>query len=85
MVTSWQKKLRYRGLRLLAYSLPLLLLSVTAASFIPRRAPQILAEGEVTGAKKSSGRFVLPAGVEGDVPVTLDFTVGSKASPGLEA
>ncbi len=70
---SWQKKLRYRGLRLLGFSLPLLLLSLLTASFIPRRPPQILAQGELSHEKKSSGRLVLPAIQDGDVPVTLSL------------
>ncbi len=68
---SWQKKLRYRALRLLGFSLPLMLLSLLTASFIPRRPPQILAQGELSHEKKSSGRLVLPAIQDGEVPVTL--------------
>jgi hypothetical protein len=67
----WQKKLRYRGFRLLGFSLPLLLLSLVAASFIPRRPPQTLASGDFPTQKKSSGRFLVPAAADGEIPVTL--------------
>jgi hypothetical protein len=80
--SSWQKKLRYRGFRLISLSLPILLLSLTAASFIPRRAPQILAEGKMSGPKQSLGRFVIPAGLEGDVPVTLALQWDRRPSAG---
>lgn len=68
---SWQKKLRYRGFRLLGFSLPVLLLSLVAASFIPRRPPLTLASGELPSQKKSSGRIVVPAASDGEIPVTL--------------
>jgi hypothetical protein len=68
---NWQKKLRYRGFRLLGFSLPILLLSLVAASFIPRRPPQTLASGELPSQKKSSGRLLIPAVSDGDIPVTL--------------
>ena len=70
---NWQKKLRYRGFRLLGFSLPLLLLSVFIASFVPRRPPQVLATGELDSQKKGSGRLVLPAMADGDIPVTLSL------------
>lgn len=68
---NWQKKLRYRGFRLLGFSLPILLLSLVAASFIPRRPPQTLASGELPSQKIRSGRLVIPAVSDGDIPVTL--------------
>jgi hypothetical protein len=68
---DWQKKLRYRGFRLLGFSLPLLLLSLVAASFIPRRPPQVLASGELSSQKKSTGQLIIPASPDGDSPITL--------------
>ncbi|HET9240784.1 MAG TPA: hypothetical protein VFO10_26200 [Oligoflexus sp.] len=68
---NWQKKLRYRGFRLLGFGLPLLLLSVVAASFIPRRPPQILASGELSSQKMGAGQLIIPAAPDGDIPITL--------------
>jgi hypothetical protein len=68
---SWQKKLRYRGFRLLGFGLPMLLLSLVAASFIPRRPPQLLASGELSSQKKGMGQLVIPVAPDGDIPITL--------------
>ncbi len=73
MSQDWQKKLRYRGFRLLGWSLPLLLLSLGSASLIPRRPPLILAEDDVSSSKKNSGLLTLPYGKETDLPLTLEL------------
>ncbi|WP_218109989.1 hypothetical protein [Oligoflexus tunisiensis] len=56
---------------MLGFSLPLLLLSLVAASFIPRRPPSVLAEGTMTGQNPGSGRLILPVTGGEDVPVSL--------------
>jgi hypothetical protein len=71
VTTSWQKNLKYRGFRLLGFSLPILLLSLVATSFVPRRAPAVLAEGKVTGKSSGSGRLILPVTGGEEVPVSL--------------
>lgn len=84
MSDTWQKKLRYRGFRMMGWSLPILLISLVAASLIPRRPSQILVEGDLPSQKKRTERFVLPAGVDGDVPVTLELLWTRRPPPGLK-
>lgn len=79
-VVGWQKKLRYRGFRLLGWSLPLLLVSVVAASLIPRRPPQILAEGDAHSGQTLAGHFVMPPG---DVPLNLELEWAARPPRGL--
>jgi len=82
VTSTWQKKLKYRGFRLLGFSLPFLMLSLLAASMIPRRPPVLLADGEIRSQKVSRGRFLLPVGMDGDIPITLALQWEQRPSVG---
>lgn len=71
---SWQKKLKFRGLRLIGWTLPVMLFSVFATSLVSHVPPKLLFERPWGDKKFISGRFESPkkGGTEVNVLLQLD-------------
>lgn len=77
--STWQQKLKFRGLRLIGWTLPLMLASLVASSMVPHVPPKVLLDrpwgeknfisGRVDTPKKGTAEVDVKLQIEGPLPL----------------
>ncbi|MFW7380649.1 MAG: hypothetical protein ACOH5I_17685 [Oligoflexus sp.] len=77
---DWRLRSQVRGLRLLIFSLPLLLIGLVASSQLPRTTTKVLWESQASSSMKQRAVITLPADGREQSPVQLLTTFTAKSS-----